>query len=167
MRFRLLSFAIASLLALPLLAQEDKGRPLDEMLEEGKAKRMLLERWDSKRWGLLLSDDERLVSFDRRRLTILGNKKFQTWIRWDNAKAVTADGITYQYSIAKETIDCTALASKTFVSYKYDAKGAVVDSWEAKEAAKVQWQDAVPQSVGEYVLDRFCKIMTPAGKRLD
>jgi hypothetical protein len=158
--FLVIAFAMSSS-AQTTSSSNSKGVSLDEAIAEEDAFRAMNARLDDARWALILSDRTQLVAYDRKKLRVLGNDRYETWLKWDHAKAIVGTNVDkpYQYTISKREIDCTTLAEKRTVEYSYDADGSVVHSWEAEDPAKVHWSDSVPQSVGEVINARFCRAM--------
>jgi hypothetical protein len=74
---------------------------------------------------------------------------------------VRKNGKTLTYTNAKELqlifADCTDKRIKFVTTTVYNSQGKVVDSWTLEDYEQ-EWNDVVPDSMGEALLDKICEL---------
>ncbi len=86
----------------------------------------------------------------------------KVWTKKEKKKAtVKKNGKTLTYLNAKElqllVIDCGEKKMKIVSTIVYNSQGKVVDSWTLKDYEQ-EWDDIVPDSMGEAMLDKTCEL---------
>ena len=161
-RSRRLIVATLFLIASAARAQQAEG-PADKMVQE------LASRLEGKRWRLIYykvsNEQGTFVTVDPRRVKRVAGPAYQVWLRTDvmpqtSLSEEEADK-KYDYRVSHDTIDCAKERFKFGDVIYYRLDGSIVGEMSAFGG----WQEAVPDSFGEGVVDGACKAIFKLGKK--
>lgn len=103
------------------------------------------------RWVTVYEDDTRVISADATRLEPQGGAKYSAWLKWD-AVGSTGPGRPSR-TIEKVEYDCGNFRRRTVTSTDYTTSGKVLRTEDGRYS---QWEDIVPDSIGEELAQAIC-----------
>jgi len=117
----------------------------------------LLARIDDPRWRVIYASDDQVVALDTKRLTSSRLHRYAVWTRYLFSAINTWEGIRHDEFRAKLEVDCSAGGPRfrRIVRTFYAERNSGV----TETFTNAQWEETVPQTVGEDVFSAACEYL--------
>jgi hypothetical protein len=104
------------------------------------------------RWTPVIQETGRTIFADLNSFRAGTDGFLSGWIKWVEVDQLE-NGRRFAHRIMRTRLDCEGSRLATLSATYYSASGDLVDSWRNTYA---EWQDAIPDSLGEFLITEIC-----------